>query len=175
MTERKHRVVVEIEQSFLDLLADKAFTDITVTDVVKKAGVARASFYRNFASTSDILDHILNNITTDLRDNVLPVVISNDERQWRAFLFRYIYFLDDHYKKIMSSKSTNISIILYRIADVAGNIARSMKFKNINEKYSISARIGAANSVLMHWFDSGKKETPEEIVDYLMSFILTIN
>ena len=38
-----------IAQSIFQLMKRKRFSDITITEIVKKAGVARASFYRNFA------------------------------------------------------------------------------------------------------------------------------
>ncbi|MCR5420058.1 MAG: TetR/AcrR family transcriptional regulator [Lachnospiraceae bacterium] len=174
MAERRHPVKEEIAEAFKELLADKIVTDITVSDVVKKAGVARASFYRNFSSTNDVLEYIQNRIAADLRDNVIPVITSDNERQWRAFLFRYIYFMEDNYQKIKESKTTNASLILYKITNIAGGIAKTMHFQDINEKYSTTARFGAINSVIIHWFDDGNKEPPEEIVDYIMSFIFNI-
>ncbi len=174
MTERKHPVKEEISGAFVELLSEKSYTDISVTDVVNRAGVARASFYRNFSSTSDVMEFIQNNIATDLKDNVLPIVTSDDTRQWRAFLFRYIYFMEDNYRKIRERKSVNTSLIIYKITDVAESIVKTMRFKNIHEKYSTTARIGAINSVLIQWFDDENKETPEEIVDYLMSFMFSI-
>ncbi|MCR4901229.1 MAG: TetR/AcrR family transcriptional regulator [Butyrivibrio sp.] len=174
MTEREHPAKREIAEAFKELLEEKTYTDITVTDVVKRAKVARASFYRNFSSTSDVMEYIKNNIYSDLNENVIPVVMSDDVRKWRAFLFRYIYFMEGNYRRFKEKKSVNASLILYTIAEVAGSIGKTMKFSDINEKYSTTARIGAVNSVILHWFDDGAKETPEEIVDYLMSFILDI-
>ncbi len=52
--------------------------------------------------------------------------------------------------------------------------SQSLTYHSINEKYSISARLGVINNVLIRWIDEGRKETPEDIVDYLMSFILKI-
>ena len=35
----------QIEKAFLDLLEEKPYMDITVTDIVKKADVARVTYY----------------------------------------------------------------------------------------------------------------------------------
>ncbi|MCR4924524.1 MAG: TetR/AcrR family transcriptional regulator [Lachnospiraceae bacterium] len=174
MSERVHPSKREIAEAFKELLVEKAYTDITVTDVVKRAKVARASFYRNFSSTNDVMEYIKDSIYSDLKENVLPLVMSEDERKWRSFLFRYIYFVEDNYQRFKEKKSVNASLILYSILEVAGSVAKTMTFSDIKEKYSTTARIGAVNSVILHWFDDGNKETPEEIVDYLMSFILDI-
>ncbi len=39
---------------------------------------------------------------------------------------------------------------------------------------SLSAYFRTVSAKVIRWIDDGRKETPEEIVDYLMSFILTI-
>ena len=44
MAESKKPVMEEITGALVELMAEKPFADITVTDVVKRAGVARASF-----------------------------------------------------------------------------------------------------------------------------------
>lgn len=164
----------QIISAFMDLMSEKPFIDITVTDVVKKAGVARASFYRNFSSTSDILDTVLNRAVSEFKENALPVLGSQDERQWRAFLFRYIYFANDRHHKLVLSKTYNISLLLYRAGDVIHELSLSFPSADTMQKYRISSRMGVINNVILHWIDSGKKETPEELVDYLMGFILAI-
>lgn len=44
-----NNVCTYIEEATIDLLKKKKLKDITIMEVVKKAGVCRASFYRNYA------------------------------------------------------------------------------------------------------------------------------
>lgn len=44
-----------IESALILLMQTKPFTDITVTDLTRKAGVSRTAYYRNYASKEDIL------------------------------------------------------------------------------------------------------------------------
>ena len=46
----RYYVVDQIEQAFYDLMKEKDYTNITVTDIIKRAQVSRASFYRHFNS-----------------------------------------------------------------------------------------------------------------------------
>ncbi len=174
MAEIKQTVTVEITTALIDLMSEKPFVEITVTDVVRKAGVARASFYRNFSSTSEILETVLSEFLAMFKENALPVITSQDERKWRAFLFRYIYFVSDHYHKLIHSKNANVSLILYKLSSVAHELAQTLQFNDLKEKYRISSRIGIINSTIIRWMDEGRTETPEEIVDYLMGIVLTI-
>ncbi len=174
MASSRRPVSEAISDALLSLMEEKPFIDITVTDVVKRAGVARASFYRNFSSTSDILDSILDGFKQEFIKNALPVITSQDERQWRAFLFRYLYFLVEHQNTLMLTKNSNISIVFYRMIDAARDLSLSLPNDDINQKYRVPSRIGAINSTIFRWIDAGKKETPEELVDYMMSFVLDI-
>lgn len=174
MAQKRLPVTEAIKDAFKDLMAEKPFIDITVTEVVKRAGVARASFYRNYASTRDIMDELLDEFFEGIRNNALPVIASQSEREWRAFLFRFIYFVSDNQYKIMLSRNSNISILLVKMSEFAHELLESMHFDTIKEKYSVSSRISIISSVVMRWIDDGKPETPEEIVDYLMSFILSV-
>lgn len=44
-----------LTEALLNLMQKKPFRDITITELSKKAGVGRVSFYRNFNSKEDIL------------------------------------------------------------------------------------------------------------------------
>ncbi|WP_413537410.1 TetR/AcrR family transcriptional regulator [Enterococcus malodoratus] len=44
-----------ITEATLQLLASKSFNKLTVMEVVKRAGVSRMAFYRNFESIEDVL------------------------------------------------------------------------------------------------------------------------
>ena len=85
-----HSVKSEIEQAFLRLMTQKSYLDITVTDIVQEAKVARVSFYRNFASISEVLDSIADATAEKLNIEFLPLLDTTDERKLREYLFNYI-------------------------------------------------------------------------------------
>ena len=47
--------------------------DITVTDIVTRAGVARASFYINFNSINDVIDAISDEMSSELIEDISPL------------------------------------------------------------------------------------------------------
>ncbi|HFH9922035.1 TPA: TetR/AcrR family transcriptional regulator, partial [Streptococcus suis] len=48
-----------IQEALLQLTQQKEYEKITITDIAKRAGVTRISFYRNFKSKDDILKQAL--------------------------------------------------------------------------------------------------------------------
>lgn len=59
---RNHHVVEHITNALLELMDCKEFNSITVSEICEKAGVGRASFYRNFESKEDIIRKHLHNL-----------------------------------------------------------------------------------------------------------------
>ena len=59
MQNERYYVVGQIETAFFELLREKDYTDITVTDIIKKAQVSRGSFYRHYSSISEVMDRAI--------------------------------------------------------------------------------------------------------------------
>lgn len=43
--------------------------------------------------------------------------------------------------------------------------------KTIKEKYNAAGKMGLINSVTRKWMETGAKESPEEMINYIMTFI----
>ena len=52
---KERSVTSDITDALFELLKTKELPQITVTELIKKAGVCRASFYRNFYLTEDVI------------------------------------------------------------------------------------------------------------------------
>ena len=52
---KERSVTADITDALFELLKTKELPQITVTELIKNAGVCRASFYRNFYLTEDVM------------------------------------------------------------------------------------------------------------------------
>ena len=52
---KERSVTTDITDALFELLKTRELPQITVTELIKKAGVCRASFYRNFYLTEDVI------------------------------------------------------------------------------------------------------------------------
>ena len=48
-----------ISDAFLSLVRERAYEDITVTDICRRADVVRKTFYNNFRSKDDVVHHLI--------------------------------------------------------------------------------------------------------------------
>ena len=61
-----HELVLQcLTEALLKLMEKKPFNEINVSELCEKAGVARASFYRNYDSMQEILTNYLSSVTDE--------------------------------------------------------------------------------------------------------------
>ena len=163
----------EIKKAVMELMAEKSYMDITVTDIVTKAQVARASFYRNYNSIYNVIESIAEEIVKDMVEDVFPVLSGTDERKYREFLFNHFYGFKKRQKNIAPLRFENLSVLFTELDKKTEQEVRTLPAETIKDKYGVIGKIGLINSMTKKWLDSGTEETPEEMVDYMMSFIMS--
>lgn len=146
--------------------------DITVTDIINTAQVARASFYRNFNSINDVIDLIADEISDELIGDALPTLFSADERKWREYLFNHFYRFTRKVKQVGKIQPQNMSVIFARMDGKMRKKEAEFQTEPMRSKYLVAGKIGLINGITKKWIDDGMQETPEEMIDYIMSFIL---
>ena len=170
-TREKSSVKKRMADAFVDMLSQKSYADITVTDIVNTAQVARVSFYRNFNSISDVVDYITDELANEFIDKILPVLISNDENKWREFLFDFINNALNNRGKIEAINLQNTAVLFSHLNTKMQMYVNVNSNKTISDKYTSYVKACLINNVVKKWIDDGMVETPEEIINYLMSFI----
>lgn len=164
----------EIVNAVMELMAEKSYMEITVTDIINTAQVARASFYRNFNSINDVIDVIANEMSDELIGDVLPTLYCDDERKWREFLFNHFYRFTRKQRQMKKLHPQNMNVIFARMDSKIRRKEAEYSTDTIRDKYLVACKIGLINSITKKWMDGGMQETPEEMIDYIMSFILKI-
>lgn len=164
----------EIIDAVMQLMTEKNYMDITVTDIVKKAGVARASFYRNFNSINDVIDVIVDEISDELIGDIFPTLYSSDERKWREFLFNHFYRFTRKQQQMGKIHPQNLNVLFARMDNKMQQKESNFPAETIRDKYIAIGTVGLINSITKKWMDSGAKETPEEMIDFIMFLFFSV-
>ena len=64
------------------LMEEKDYEDIRITDVIRKSGISRSAFYRNYRSKDDVLRDAVG----DMNQFTLDRFSSNVEENWRYYI-----------------------------------------------------------------------------------------
>lgn len=147
----------EIKGAVIQLMAEKTYMDITVVDIVNCAGVARASFYRNFNSINYVIDAIAEEMSEELVEDIYPIIHNSNDRKWREFLFDHFYHLKRRQKQISNLRSENASTLFSRINEKMQRTESATFGETEWERYLAEGKLGLINSISKRWVDTGMK------------------
>lgn len=166
-----YSVKEEIEKALLDLLKKREFADITVTDIVKEAKVARVSFYRHFSSISDVLESITEQSAEKLKIELFPLMDTANERKLREFLFNFFYQISLNHQEMWAIDAVNNNLISNYLGAKFLQTFQPPDVSSMSEKYGWVAKLCLLNGIARKWVLDGLQETPEEMIDYVMPII----
>ena len=157
-----------IATALLELLKTKEFKDISVSELVRRAGVSRQSFYRNYKTKEDIVLEMERNIGTQLIEKMKDPSYINNPKKWFIEFFSAV-------------KENNALVTLLQKADlfitiferVPSYIESQLDTCEPELHYCIVASIAAAHSIAREWFKNGMKESEAEMAELCMNFTRT--
>lgn len=151
--------------ALLELLNTKEFKDISISELVRRAGVSRQSFYRNYKSKEDVIFEIENVIIINLSDRMKDPAYIDDPRKW---------FLDSF--SLIRANTAAITILqkadLFEVfwTKIPYYVESQMNSSNKKLHYSIVGSMGAFILIAIDWFNNGMKESNTEMADICMDF-----
>lgn len=155
-----------LQTALIYLMNEKPFEKITITELVKRSGVSRTAFYRNYTSKEDILTEFSNRFFKELIDS------SDDERYKKQPYLWYLRF----FSSIKENADIFNLLIKAHMPESMSHTASSFieKIKPAGtpaEYYKNLAFEGAFSNILLGWFQKGMQETPEEMADLCKKII----
>lgn len=168
-----------IGYAFKDLLKEKSFNKITITDIANNCAINRQTFYYHFQDIKDLVEWLC----IDEVDNILN---KNDECEKWEDKFLMIFKIVLKEKKVVENiyHSVSVEVLrtnLYRLVYpiIYSEIVEESKGKNLREedkKFITDFYKYAFVSIVLDWIDKGMIENPEIIVLKVSNLITgTIN
>ncbi|MFI3173156.1 MAG: hypothetical protein R3Y58_12440 [Eubacteriales bacterium] len=171
----KITVKILIKEALLELMTEKPYMDITVTDIIKKANVARVSYYRNYCSIDEILDSIVEDKMNKIKNRIQPMLLTNhSEEEWIELLhtiFEHKAMMNDN---LTLTRECNRPYLFMKMEARFQEFLFQQEYQTVEEKYRLPAKIGVLNSLAEIWVKTGRKETVDELVDIAYTMIKKI-
>lgn len=159
-----------IESALIILMKDKELHQISITDIVKRAGVSRTAYYRNYKSKEDILRSMIEEIANQVMEAMnLQFPITNTYAYWES-LFTAISMHSEGLQILL--KGNFGSSILDEIHKI---IHRSLPQADVSEIYKYCFWSGAIYSVTARWIMDDMKQGVGEMAEICYSIMDTID
>lgn len=166
-----------IKDAFTVLMKEKGFQTLTVSDITRKAGINRGTFYLHYVDKYDLLEKLEEDLLDDLTEILLKKYDNHFDNPkeiipYQAILSALYYVKDDFdFIQVLISKNGDMSFI-NRFKEL---LQKSMKEgilktgilnfsrKGLPEDYANEILLSSTASVILLWIKKGGVESPEEI------------
>lgn len=156
------RVKDRLFAALIAFAGHKDWSKLTVTALIEKSGVARASFYRNFQSVEELIDYGIEQMARRYREGAPPLDEDFHSREMMLYKFQFYQTYADlvlafHHAKVGTT-------LLDIITDCEMEACGDMPLHAIS-RYELYYYSGAFYNMLLCWLESGMKETPAAMAD----------
>jgi AcrR family transcriptional regulator len=178
MDRRKLKTRRLLQKALLEVIEEKGAERVTVSDVTKKADVNRGTFYLHYTDSMDMLQKVKDEIWEGLRERIDKLdpydylQFANKKEPYPTLVKVVEYFGEnaDFFRVILGPKgdpSYSIRIKDYLIKQHLSNMLNTAKpevSKSSLPFEFLIASIASANiSILQHWIDTERRQSPREI------------
>lgn len=153
-------------EALFELMKEKPYNTITVTEIADKAQLARRTFYRNF----NVKEDLLSEYTNYLFEDYIKSIQENKNLTFGNVLITYFEFWNNHIKELELLKQNNLFYLIIEMANLfipdLNKIVEAQwhDYANqVEEEYICLFSIGGLWNVLSKWIDNKEREEPKEM------------
>jgi AcrR family transcriptional regulator len=175
---RAKRTKKMIRNALSELIEEKGFNDISITDLTTKADINRGTFYLHYSDKYDLLEQIENEVINELYENIKAVSDTNMSNNYSLdkplpFLLKIFEYLKENaifVKAILGPKGDPLfHCKLKKLIETnlfENKLIKTFKKENmlIPEEYYVSYILSAHLGVIQQWLESGMEKSPNDMV-----------
>ncbi len=159
-----------IFEAFQALLQEKPYKDIKITEVIERAQVSRATFYRNYDTLEDILRYECEQKFAALREYIMEYYRNKNTEKSTHPLdllrpFLRFWYQDSKVVELLL-KINNKEILLSNILALVKKLISNVNSAHENEpfyEYSLSIRSSIIMGILEVWIQNNKNIPPDTL------------
>ena len=153
-----------IGEATLALLHEEEYSKVRVSDIVKKAGVARASFYKYYDSPYAALSDYIQIIISEYMEDTLGMQLRDKFMERDQILYSLQYF--DRYADCFLTLARRglHGIMLEGVNRFMEENIQTARKVSVYELYSYA---GGMLNTFLKWEQEGKKDSAEDVADML--------
>ena len=161
-------------QTLIELMKDKTFEEIKVSDICSKAMINRSTFYAHYEDKYELLVDFINNLKEEL---IIELNKNENNLNTREYYIKLISLFLDHienkkniYNSIMINNRNSIMMDIL-LSVVNDDLLKKIKSNDINSKIpsDIIAKfyLGGVMNLGVELLRDSTNYTKEEIINYL--------
>ena len=168
-----------IKHAFVELLCEKNFEKISVTNIIDRAGISRGTFYAHFRDTDNLLQVITDEEFSALFDYMMKLgfeKIFSEPKQFFSDVIAYFNEDIDYYKCLLLAKNNDIFLLELRkrLKDFVAKSIEQEADNGTTQAYIVLLST-SVSSVLVSWLRGEIALSEEQIVEFLASVVTAVS
>lgn len=165
-----------------DLLKEKPFQKITVTEISNRSGLARHTFYNHYETKQDLLNHMIDEILDEYVERAIALditwhVVGESAETDRKLTILFFQVWQDHADMVDIFKSVDIDCLL--IGRLKGRFQqvfeefegrRGLELNPVLGEYFIYYNAYVFAGILRKWFEDDMRFSPDIMGEFLDHF-----
>ena len=141
-----------LQTALIQLLDKKELSDISVSELARRAGVSRTAFYSNYQTVDDVLTELIDQKLEGVNNSIWEAI--NREEDFFPPIIQKMKDNYDLYSLLMKANIEKTAFFQFR-----DYIKDSYPALDKKTYYMIIAAIGSLRSIILEWFINGCEDS----------------
>ena len=181
----------KMDSALMEILKTKSFEYITVSEICKKAGVNRSTFYLHYENTKDLLEETIHNMMDNFVSyfvpdgKISPINFEESQKDKLVFiseeyLMPYLSYFKEN-RKIFLTVFENGKLFGFEetyeklFNNIFNPILDVFKYPESERKYVMAFYLNGINSIIMEWIKEDCVKPEKEVVKIINDCIFGLN
>lgn len=156
------------------ILEKKEYEDIRISEIISKAGISRATFYRNFSTKDDIVKIKVKVFFEDFFSSIFEHISEIEEQDEQFLIRRFFKRIDEEEKLVDTVIKTKLEYLMVEGILKLTNLRRDQFYSIVKtnkkaESYTMEIAASSAWTLLSRWHRNGKEESSAELANIYSS------
>ncbi|MBQ2887102.1 MAG: TetR/AcrR family transcriptional regulator C-terminal domain-containing protein [Alphaproteobacteria bacterium] len=171
-----------IRQAFLELLKEKTFEKITVTDIVKRADINRSTFYAHYPDVMGLIEEIQNEVLDYTYKMLKEMSFQNFFENPKPLLKEIVKMAEENNELYRLLSNSNIGVRqLVTIKEIL--IERTIKTMEIpglasnslEKEFAVRFFMGGVVDIYLQWLNGKLNGSIDELTDELAKLLIRMS
>lgn len=151
-----------VTEALFRLMEDMPYKDITVTDVAKKAGVGRATFYRYFNCKEDVIYYFFDHASSEF--STAQIYLPRSLKDYESIIRRVVDFIKKYKRRLQLLVDARLEYIYTDYVN-AGFAALIEEGQDGLTPYTAAGYAGAVTNITLQWVKNDCRDDEEVVFE----------
>lgn len=155
-----------IVTALVQLLEEKPFSAITISELTERAGVSRMTYYRNYHAKEDIFEIYLEDVLEHYKEDVKKLMLKGNYYD-KENMIHYFLYLKKHKRFLRCLMKNGFGHLILATVNKYVMATWYQPDDGIEQYYTLQAFAGTLFNLYLAWSSNGMKESPEKMAEIL--------